>query len=107
MHEGHELVPMQVFNFQKDADYPASIICETCGTAGDVYIVDGKAYVDVPHAWDTRSTDDEDGTETGLISVSEALLPDELDAIVAGEPIARQAAVALLTSGAATGERMN
>ena len=57
MHQGHELSTLQKFDFTKDGDYECSVVCDTCGTAGDVYIIDGKAYIDIPHNWDR----DEDG----------------------------------------------
>jgi hypothetical protein len=96
MHEGHELSPMQTFDFTKDGDYEVSVLCETCGTAGDVYIVDGRAYVDVPHKWDIK----EDGViplpdkaatimeaEGGFCDAGDTdLLPDEMEDLLP-EPV--------------------
>lgn len=106
MHQGHEITPMQTFDFTKDGDYECGVICEECGTAGDVYIIDGKAYIDIPHSWDTKagitapegisaiSTDDEIAIDL-VNDIDSALLPDD------GKEVARLVAIALLTDGKA------
>jgi hypothetical protein len=75
-HQGHVLTPMQEFDFDKDGDYENSILCEECGTAGDVYIIDKKAYVDIPHAWD-REDSEPDGAVTAEAVPVALLLPGE------------------------------
>lgn len=59
LHEGHDLEPLQKFDFTKDGDYENSIICNLCGTAGDVYLVDGKAYVAINHGNAITPSEDE------------------------------------------------
>lgn len=65
VHDGHRLTPIQNYDFRLDGDYPLSILCDTCGTAGDVYIVNGRAYVDIPHV----------ASGDALTPTSTALLP--------------------------------
>ena len=52
-HEGHIIEPLQSFDFTKDGDYPSSIICTECGTSGDVYLIQGRAFTDINHVWHT------------------------------------------------------
>ncbi len=87
LHAGHTLAPMQTFDFTKDGDYEAGVICDTCVTAGDVYIVDGKAYVDINHLASGESDEDE-----GDLLPAETGWPESID-------LARTAATALLTAG--------
>lgn len=47
--ENHILKPLQDFDFTIDGTYEGAIICTVCQTAGDVYLVDKKAYVDISH----------------------------------------------------------
>lgn len=65
MSQGHRITPLQSFNFTKDDAYEVSIICDECGTSGDVYIVDGRAYMDIKHKVDIL--DEEDPEEGDLL----------------------------------------
>lgn len=83
MHEGHELAPLQKFDFTKDSDYEASIICESCGTAGDVYIIGGKAFVDIPHVWTLKSAENDPDGDWKPIALAEQGTSCEVDPVVA------------------------
>lgn len=104
MHQGHELSPLQTFDFSKDGDYECGVVCDTCGTAGDVYIIDGKAYIDIPHAWDVERGVKE---PEGLIAASAvdedeiALNPDDMEDLLPsdGKGLTRAGALKLLSSG--------
>lgn len=65
----HTLTPLVTFDFSKDGDYPRSITCDECGTEGDVYLIGGKAYVDMTHDGDILY--DENTRELAVVKVTE------------------------------------
>jgi hypothetical protein len=87
-HSGHDLHPLQSFDFTTDGDYPTSVVCNQCGTAGDVYVVDGKAYVDIPHSWNVKDGDDEPKGKIEIVIeqegglISDFLLPERATSLV-------------------------
>lgn len=81
MHQGHELSCLQKFDFTKDGDYEVSVVCDTCGTAGDVYIIDGKAYIDIPHAWDVKDGE-EDGKVATVTTANPIFVEEDSDPIL-------------------------
>ena len=48
---GHRLQRNRDFDFLVDGDFPNGVSCVLCSTDGDVYIIDGKAYIDITHVW--------------------------------------------------------
>lgn len=91
MHQGHELSPLQTFDFSKDGEYEFSVICETCGTQGDVYVIDGRAYIDIPHAWTAR----EDSERTITVPLEQ----DENDILPGEDAVSRALTVVVGASG--------
>lgn len=52
-HNGHALTPLMSITLDTDRDYMAAVVCDTCYTTGDVYVIDGKAYIDMGHNVET------------------------------------------------------
>ena len=48
-HAGHALSAVQDIDFDHDGDYPEGVICDSCYTLGDLYVIDGTYYVDMAH----------------------------------------------------------
>ena len=48
-HHGHPLTAVRQIDFDADGDHPDSVICDTCYTMGDLYVIDGTYYVDMSH----------------------------------------------------------
>lgn len=72
-HNGHELTALRDIDRSKDGDYPEGIICDTCYTLGDVYVIDGGVYIDMAHKASDGSTDDAT-EEEAYVSVNTALI---------------------------------
>lgn len=48
-HGGHPLTTLATFDRLHDGDYPNGVLCDTCNTFGDVYVIDGGVYIDMSH----------------------------------------------------------
>lgn len=46
---GHKVTMLVPLDRSRDGDYPHSVICDTCNTFGDVYVIDGGTYIDMSH----------------------------------------------------------
>jgi hypothetical protein len=62
-HAGHPLTALVPMNFDADGDYPSGVMCNTCDTTGDLYIIDGTYYVDMAHKSGTGALWDDDSEE--------------------------------------------
>jgi predicted glutamine amidotransferase len=57
-HNGHDLTALKIIDRSRDGDYPEGIICDTCYTLGDVYVIDGGVYIDMAHKAPDGTQDD-------------------------------------------------
>jgi hypothetical protein len=48
-HSGHALTSLVPVTASKDGDYANAVECDSCGTIGHVYAIDGSFYVDIAH----------------------------------------------------------
>lgn len=76
-HGGHVLSAVTAIDFGKDGDWPESVMCDTCYTQGDLYVIDGSYYVDMGHKFGVLEevSDDEEAASL-LADESEDLLPE-------------------------------
>lgn len=58
-HGGHYLSSMVHIDRTKDGDYAEAVICDTCYTTGDVYVIDGGVYIDMAHKDDADEREEE------------------------------------------------
>ena len=63
-HGGHTLSAIKDIRFDRDGDFQDAVICDTCFTIGDLYVIDNAYYVDMSH-------------KMGLLAVPEAIDDDE------------------------------
>lgn len=59
-HGGHALSAVVDIDRLKDGDYTDGVMCDTCWTMGDVYVIDGGVYIDMAHKGDTSPREEED-----------------------------------------------
>jgi hypothetical protein len=62
-HGGHSLSALVEIDRTKDGDFMKGLICDECYTVGDLYIIDGSAYIDMGHQFDPAAVDDEDNED--------------------------------------------
>jgi len=58
-HAGHTLSALADFRFDVDGEYMDSVVCDTCATMGDTYVIDGTLYFDMTHRYGVEVEDDE------------------------------------------------
>jgi hypothetical protein len=46
---GHNVSTLMDISYNVDGDYIHGVVCDECKTHGDVYVIDGKAYIDMAH----------------------------------------------------------
>lgn len=70
-HGGHSLTAVRDINRDVDGDHPQSLICDTCYTMGDVYIIEGVVFIDMAHRTGTEAEverNDEDGLLAPIVA---------------------------------------
>jgi hypothetical protein len=50
---GHAMTYMADVDLSLEMTYKNAIVCDTCYTTGDVYVIDGKPWFDIPHRYNT------------------------------------------------------
>jgi hypothetical protein len=48
-HGGHTVTALQAIERSRDGDYLDAVLCESCYTTGDVYVIDGGVLIDMAH----------------------------------------------------------
>ncbi len=66
-HGGHTLSLLASVKFDRDGDWPSSVVCDVCYTVGDLYVIDGAYYPDLAHRSGALAAPDD---------VDEDLLPE-------------------------------
>lgn len=57
-HGGHTVQAIVDIDSDNDGDYPSSVLCDSCYTVGDLYMIDGQALIDMAHRTASGELDD-------------------------------------------------
>jgi len=84
-HAGHSVSALVEIRRDVDREYEQAVVCDTCYTVGDVYVIDGQVYMDLAHLVGPAARDaDEEEWPDGerMRPISSAVIVSERGVVV-------------------------